>query len=49
MRGGVLQQALDDAVSLDEDAGSAVDDLVLEPILLDVGDDSLVFGPRLEP
>ena len=45
----ISQQTLEDAVTLDEDARSTIDNLALEPILLDVGDDSLVLSPRLNP
>lgn len=41
------QQALDDAVALDEDA--RVDDLVREPVVVDVLDHGRVLRARLQP
>ena len=46
-RAVVLQQALDDAISLYKDARPAVDDLALQTVLFDVVHDSLILGTRL--
>lgn len=44
-----LQQALDNAVTLNKYARPSIDDLILKAVLLNVRNDCLVFGTRLEP
>ena len=43
------QEALGDGVTLDEDARSTIDDLVAEPVVLDVLHHRVVLCARLEP
>ena len=45
----ISQQTLENAVSLNEDARTTVNDLALKPILLNVVDDGVVLSPRLDP